>query len=95
MKETNDILKKFNMNYDEFLVFYTEREKKRQLISNWNSDINRKINNGELNVESKEFKNKYDEYKNTDNVSTKYKLLTEVKEIYIDYLKEKAKIEYR
>ena len=95
VKETNEILEKFNMDYNEFLEFYTEREKKRQLILNWNSNINHKINNGELEIESEEFKNKYNEYKNSDNISIKYKLLTEMKKIYINYLKDKAIIEYK
>lgn len=80
------------MEYDEFIKLYVEREKKLQTVFNWNSYILEEINKGTLNVPDDNFNQKLKEYKNTTDVSERYKLLTEMKEIYINFLKNNAEI---
>jgi hypothetical protein len=98
-EDMNKILERFNMNYDEFLTFYTEREKKERTILKWKANVIKKISNDEMdkdevNVENNEFASKYNEYKQSENPNTRYKLLIQLQDIYINYLKNKSKIEY-
>lgn len=93
-EETNHFLEAFSMEYDEFMKFYIDRNKKSEIISQWKINIADEINNGEINLDDKNFNSKYNEYKSSTDTSKRYKLLTELKEIYLDYLKSQATIEY-
>lgn len=93
--ETNSILNAFNMEYEEFLEFYINRTKRLELMSKWKIHIMNVIDNKEtINVDSESFNKKYDEYKsNTDNTK-KASLVFELIDMYEEYLKETATIEY-
>lgn len=92
-EETSMIIDALNMNYNEVLKFYSDRTKKLEIISKWNDYITDAIiNNAEINIDSQEFKNKYEEYKK--NNSKSIKIVLELIELYQENLKDKAKIEY-
>lgn len=98
-EEINKLLEACDMSYNEFLSFYVEHQKKEKTILNWKVNLMNKINKGEMdrdeiNTNSKEFTSKYNKYKQSEEFSERYKLLTELQEIYINYLKDKATIEY-
>lgn len=81
------------MNYNEVLKFYSDRTKKLEIISKWNDYITDAIiNKAEINIDSQEFKNKYEEYKK--NNSKSIKIVLELIELYQENLKDKAEIEY-
>lgn len=89
-EEMQNVLKAVNMNYDEFLEFYTDSTKKSELKLKWTSYITDAINSGKINIDSEKFNEKYKEYQSTSKLSLLYELI----DIYIEYLKEKATIEY-
>lgn len=88
------LLNAINMNYDEFLQYYTDRTKKLEIISKWRSTIMQRINNGEMKVDDKTFNDKYNQYKTISEISAKVNLLQELVNAYEEYLKSKSKIEY-
>lgn len=92
-EETNQFLEAFNMQYDDFIEFYIDRTKKSEIILQWKTHIIDEINNGKIKIDDKNFNSKYSEYKSSTDVSKRYKLLTELKEIYIQFLKNKARVE--
>lgn len=93
-EETNHILETFNMNYEEFVRFYTERSKKLKLITKWKVIVGEAISNGNINIDSEKFKKKYHEYDKSKDSSEKLKILLELLDIYEEYLEKKATIEY-
>ncbi len=93
-KEMQNILETFNMTYDQFINFYIDRTKKLEIISKWEANIIDKINNGEIQIESEDFTNKYTEYKACEDISRKTSLLLELLKIYEEYLTNQSSIEY-
>ena len=93
-KGNEQLLNALNMSYDEFLEYYTNRTKKLEIISKWQTTIMQRINNGEMQVDDKTFNDKYNKYKATSDVSKRVNLLQELIDVYQEYLKAKSKIEY-
>lgn len=94
VEETNSLAKSLNMTYEELKELYINRTKDLELITNWKMKITDEINSGNLNVNDETFKNKYNEYKNSNDVKAKTSLLLELQDIYIEYLVGQALVEY-
>lgn len=93
-ENTKEMLEAFDMKYSEFIDFYKEMNIRTEIIIMWQIDIIDGINRGEIKVNNKVFENKYNEYISTKDTGKRYKLLLEMKHIYIEHLKDKATIEY-
>lgn len=89
-KEIDALLDSFNMNQEEFMEFYVDREKKLEIISKWTVQMMTKIHNEEIIIEDETFKKKYDEYLRSNKKTSLMELLN----LYEDYLKEQAEVEY-
>lgn len=88
-----EMLNSFQMSYDEFLTFHTDKMKRLELGTKWTLYIKAAIKNGELHTENEEFNEKCKTYNKEG--AEKNKLLPELIDEYKEYLKDKAIIEYK
>ena len=89
----DEMLNLFQMSYDEFLKFHTDKMKRLELGTKWTLYIKEVIKNGELHTENEAFNEKCKAYNSKDGAE-KNKLLLELIDEYKEYLKDKAIVEY-
>lgn len=92
-EDTADLLKELNMSYNEFCEMYINRRTKLDLKLKWATHIMELINNGDINISSELFNNKYKEYLESEDFSIKTQLLKELLDIYAEYLVSQAIVE--
>lgn len=90
----NDILNLFQMSYDEFLKFYTDKVKRLELQTRWTLYISNAIKNGKLYTDFEAFNNKCKQYNKIQDTSQQTVLLLQLIDEYKEYLKEKAVVKY-
>lgn len=96
-EDIKEISKSVNMSYDECEEMYIESEKRFYLVSKWQEYIIPKLNNGEINIDNKEFNEKYKAYKlsvENSELSNSIDIALELLELYKQYLVSQANIEY-
>ena len=62
------------MSKDEIMKFLVNTEKRLQTISKLNREVLEQLDEGKIiNINDEQFKNKYNEYRTTENLSQIYK----------------------
>lgn len=93
-EETDKMLKAFHMKYDEFIEFYIDRNKKSEIVSNWKTKMMTEINNEKISIDYKAFNEKVNQYTSSTDIAKRTTLLKELVDTYIEYLMDRATIEY-
>lgn len=85
---------KWNMSCDEVREMYVNRRVELELEMKWAANIVNKISKGEFTTDNEVLNTKYKEYSESDDISLRQQLLSEMIKIYIADLVNKAMIEY-
>ena len=83
-----------NISYDEVRQMYIDGRVKIELEMKWTSKVVGQITKGTLNFDNELFKQKYQEYSESSDISVKEQLLSEMLEQYTKYLVEQSNVEY-
>ena len=96
VKDDNDVknlAEALNMTYDEVREMYMNGRVRIELRMKWTSKVLEKINEGTLNFGNELFNEKCKKYNESTDITIRTQLLTELVDMYKEYLVSQANIE--
>lgn len=91
-KETPELAKAFKLSYNEYCEMVIKRTIILEMNSMWHENLLNSISENKLEFYNENFKNKYEEYDKSKDIPTRTQLLTELIDMYKEYLVDQATI---